>query len=189
MYAATLATGLVAAGLVSLSVARPWESASASVRGFAAIDVSVSGADLAPLSSALGFVLLAAFGAVVATRGRWRRGIGAAIAVAAIVVLISVGWPGDAGAIESALAAKGWAGGDYDTWWTAWRWLSGLGALGALGAGLAVAAYGHLWATMGTRYTAPTAADDAPPPDQPNAQTEADVWRAIDHGYDPTQTP
>jgi uncharacterized membrane protein (TIGR02234 family) len=192
-YAATVALGFAAAGGVALSVAQPWLTARATVDGLPLIRVQVDGAEIAPLAAAFGFVLLAAFGAVIATRGWVRRGLGALVVALAIVTAISVlGAAGAPAAVEDGLAARGWSGGGYSSRSTGWRWLAGIGALGCLVAGSLVAWRGGTWPAMGSRYDAPpdamTQGQPGRSPEQP-LMTEADVWRAIDRGHDPTQAP
>ena len=189
-YAQTLVVGLLSAGAVSVGVSRPWVSATAKVTGMPVIHAAVNGADLAPLAGALGFVLLASFGAVIATRGWVRRGLGVLVVVAALVVLVAVIHPGETGsAVEQGLSAKGWSGGPYDASTSVWRWLVGLGALGCLAAGLLVARFGGSWASMGTRYDAPGGTAPQAPGGPEAEPTETDLWRSIDSGHDPTQSP
>jgi uncharacterized membrane protein (TIGR02234 family) len=199
-FALTLGGGLLGALAVAVAVARPWVQASAEVAGLPTITVEVSGATLRPLTGALGLVLLASFGAVVATRGWLRRSFGILIVAAAAVVLASALLPiDDAGAVEEALAAKGWSQGDYDTTSVGWRWLAAAGATVCVLAGLAVALLGAGWPTMGSRYDAPTAnrssrsaADSstarAKPADGAEENLdEAELWRSLDRGHDPTR--
>jgi uncharacterized membrane protein (TIGR02234 family) len=187
LYLPALAVGLLGSLGVTVGSAHPWVSATSSVRNLPTLHASASGADLAPLAGALGVVLLAAFGAVIATRGWVRRGLGAAIVVAAAVVLMSVIHPGAAGdVLRSGLSAKGWSGGTYDTESQPWRWLVLLCACLTGVAGAATFRYGGQWAVMGDRYDAPQAAPSvaAKPAEE---LTENDVWEAINHGRDPTQ--
>lgn len=192
-YAAAVVVGLLSAGIVAFAVARPWVRAHAVVPRVATIDTSISGGDLVPLAGALGFVLLAAFGAVIATRGMARRIVGGAIVVASILVLASALRPGGSqAAVQAALSAKGWAGGSYSAPATLWRLLTGIAALGCTVSGLAVAAVGHRWPTMGARYDGASArasadAQAAVPADQSAQPTDAEIWREIDRGIDPTQ--
>lgn len=192
-YATAVVLGLVSAGGVALSVAQPWLTATATVEGLPMIRVDVDGAEIAPLAAAFGFVLLAAFGAVIATRGWVRRGLGGLVVLLAIITAISVIGAGNApAAVEEGLAARGWSGGGYSASSTGWRWLAGIGALGCLVAGSLVAWRGGTWPAMGSRYDAPPDAATTPrrgrSPEEP-VMTEADVWRAIDRGLDPTQPP
>jgi uncharacterized membrane protein (TIGR02234 family) len=211
-YAVALVTGLAGALAVTVAMTRPWIRAVADVPGLPRIEVEVSGAGVAPLAGALGLVLLASFGAVVATRGWVRRVLGGVVVVAAIVVLVAAtATPDSASAVEDELSAKGWAGGAYTTQVVAWRWLALAGALCCLVAGVAIAARGHRWPVMGSRYDAPPAAARPPieasstparasteapstttratteDPAAPSELDEADLWRSLDRGHDPTR--
>jgi uncharacterized membrane protein (TIGR02234 family) len=188
-YGPTLVIGLAGAVAVMVGVAKPWVTATARQTGLPQIEVSVSGADLAPLAGALGVVVLAAFGAVIATRGWVRRCLGGLIVVASLVVLVSaIHPPGATGALEDALSAKGWSGGDYDSGTAWWRWLALVGSVATTLAGVAISLYGARWATMGAAYDAPGTAQDTVPakPHDAASASEADVWREIDEGRDPT---
>jgi uncharacterized membrane protein (TIGR02234 family) len=188
-YAQTLLLGVASAGAATVGTSRPWQSATATVQGLPTIRAQVDGADLAPLAAALGFVLLAAFGAVIATRGWVRRGLGVLIVVCAVAVAVAVVHPGGAAAaLERGLSAKGWTGGSYHATSSAWRWVAGLGALGCVAAGALIVRFGGQWATMGSRYDAPRTADETTAPALVDP-TETDLWRSIDSGHDPTQTP
>ena len=188
-YGPTLVLGLLGAVAVTVGVSRPWVGATANVAGLPTLYADASGADLVPLAGALGVVLLAAFGAVVATRNWVRRCLGLLIVVASVVVAVAAIHPANAAnTLTDGLAAKGWSGADYSTTTMAWRWLVLVGALVCLGAGAAVARFGAGWATMGSRYDAPA----APVETRSRADgqlTEAEVWHAIDQGHDPTQRP
>lgn len=199
-YALSLLVGALGAVGVIVGTARPWVSATAEVVGLPTIKATADGADLAPVAAALGVVLLAAFGAVVATRGWVRRGLGVLVVVLAVVVVVSVLHPADPShRLTQNLSAKGWDGGPYQTATQAWRWLALVGALAAGAAGAAVAAYGGRWATMGRRYDAPqpdrehpagrgaTAAATGSAAVLDENATEAEIWNAIDQGRDPTQ--
>jgi uncharacterized membrane protein (TIGR02234 family) len=190
LYARTLVLGLISAGAVAVGVSKPWVTATATVTGLPVISASVDGADVAPLAGALGFVLLAGLGAVVATRGRLRRGLGLLIVVAAAFVLAAALHPGDTQrGIEQALSAKGWSGGPYRTGVGWWRVLTAVGGCGCLLAGALVARFGASWASMGARYDAPGSTSATAAGDLPATPTETDLWRSIDSGHDPTQGP
>jgi uncharacterized membrane protein (TIGR02234 family) len=190
LYARTLVVGLLSAGAVSVGVSKPWVTATATVTGLPVISASVDGADVAPLAGALGFVLLAGLGAVVATRGWVRRGLGVLIMVAAAVVVAAAVHPGDTQrGIEQALSAKGWSGGPYDPGVGWWRVLTAVGGCGCLLAGAVVARFGARWASMGARYDAPGTPTASAAGELPAAPTETDLWRSIDSGHDPTQAP
>lgn len=187
LYGPTLVLGLASALGVVVGASRPWLRATATVPGLPTIHASVSGADLVPLAGALGVAMLAAFGAVVATRGVVRRLLGLAVLVAAVVVLVvSVRPSGATDQLMAGLSARGWSGGDYSTQTTAWRWLVVAGAVAAGAAGALTAAFGNQWAVMGARYDAPTPLGGATE-QRAEDLSEIDVWRALDGGRDPTQ--
>ena len=190
-YGPTLVVGLGAATAVTVAVSRPWVEASVHQRGVPNIEASASGADIVPLAGALGVVVLAAFGAVIATHGLVRRALGVLIMVAAASIVAAALSTGSAGSqLEAGLSARGWSGGSYSTADQPWRWVALTAALLCVVAGAAVAAYGPGWATMGSRYDAPrTDADPGGPTRAAEAMSEADVWREIDRGRDPTQSP
>ncbi len=189
LYGPTLVVGLLGAVGVTVGSSRPWISATSTVPGLPTIHATASGADLAPLAGALGVVMLAAFGAVVATRGWVRRGLGAGILLASLVVLAAVIDPsGSTGVLKTGMSAKGWSGGAYQTSTELWRWLVLVSAIATGLAGAATAWYGGQWAVMGSRYDSPRAAREAAagPAEE---LSETAVWQAIDQGRDPTQGP
>jgi uncharacterized membrane protein (TIGR02234 family) len=186
-YAPALLAGLLGGVGITVGAARPWAGATSTQPDLPVVSASATGTDLAPVAGALGLVLLAAFGAVIATRGWVRRALGVLILVASVVVLVAVIVPGGAtDLLRSGLAAKGWSGGGYTTSTSWWRWLVLVSSLVTAAAGLATAAYGDRWAVMGSRYDAP--AEQRSGADQPaEALSESQVWQAIDQGRDPTQ--
>lgn len=190
-YGPTLVVGLLGAIAATVGVAKPWVTASVQETGLPSIEAQVTGSDLAPLAGALGVVVLAAFGAVIATRGWVRRSLGVLIVVASAVLLVTaVHPPASTDALHDALTAKGWTGGQLDPATSGWRWLTLIGSGLALAAGFAISLYGARWATMGSQYDAPRTRgrpDTKGSGDSTAAvSSEADVWREIDRGRDPT---
>jgi uncharacterized membrane protein (TIGR02234 family) len=179
-YAATVLAGLAGAGLTAVAGTRGWASGAGTVAGVH-VDVTMKGADVAPLVGALGLVALAAWGVLLVTRGRMRRvaavaGLLASLgALAAVVVGL-----GDAReAVVAALAHRGVEPGAATSGLTAWCYLAGAGALLAA-AGSAVATLeAPSWPAMGSRYDAPGARAGRP-------RSEQDMWHAMDEGHDPT---
>jgi len=178
--------GLLSAISVAVAATRPWVTATAVQPHLPTLEVSVEGTELSPVPGAMGLVMLAAFGAVVATRGRARQALGLLVLVAAGLVLYAALRPGDESqAVEAALSARGWIDASYQTATSPWRWLVGASAAVCAVAGVITVRFGRSWATMGSRY-------DAPGPLARPIETElsdADLWRALDHGRDPTQRP
>ncbi len=195
-YGFAVLVGLLSAVAVTTGVSRPWYEASATVKNLPRLEAAATGSELLPVAGALGLVLMASFGAVIATRGWWRRGLGLLIVVGAVVVLVAAARPGTTDQVLRAdLAARGWPGGGYDTSVTPWRWLVLAGSAGCLAAGAAVARFGAQWPTMGQRYDAPplsadsAAADESFPAEVDRSLTQEQLWRALDQGRDPTQRP
>lgn len=235
-YAMTLVLGVSTAACVAVGATQQWVTARAVQVRLPTLEVSVSGTQLTPLVGAIGLVMLAAFGAVVATRGRLRQALGLAIVgCAAVAFTLAIRSGDETRSVEAALSARGWLGGSYDTATSPWRWLVAAGASGCALAGVSVACLSVGWATMGNRYEAPR--DSAAPPRRSRAQAgtapdppaaaslppaeassspsppadaaaapsppadaaaaprsppeaelnDADVWRALDRGDDPTQ--
>jgi uncharacterized membrane protein (TIGR02234 family) len=163
---------------------------SAVVPGIPVVRAGVDGASLAPLAAALGYVLVAGFGAVIATRGWGRRVVGVAIAIAALVIVFqAVDVPADVGAaLRDALRARGYPGtGRIVQHISGWRWVCLAGALVAALAGAVIVRMGSEFAVMGTKYDAVSAdRDGAKTPAEVENYSEAEIWRAIDRGDDPT---
>lgn len=187
LYGPALVLGLLAAIAMTVGASHPWVSATGSQPGLPTVHADATGTDLAPLAGALGVVVLAGFGAVIATRGWVRRVLGLLIVVGSAVVAVSTLVPSGASDVLTAgLSAKGWTGGSYQTSTEAWRWLVLAAAIVAIAAGATTFRYGGDWAVMGSRYDAPGPTGRRP--GRPaEALSEADVWQAIDEGDDPTQ--
>lgn len=184
--AATLLLGLAGGLAMAVGAGRPWYVATARQRGLPEIAVEVTGTELVPVASALGLVALAGFGAVLATRGTLRRAVGALVAAVSVVVAALTARPPAAMALaRSELAAHGWSSGAYDVDGSGWRWLVLSGAVAGVVAGLTVLRRGAQWSSLGPEYDAPSS-----PSRQEGVShelTEAEVWREIDAGRDPTQ--
>jgi uncharacterized membrane protein (TIGR02234 family) len=176
---------LVAGGLAFVAAGRAWVTAAIGDGEGPGASFELTGSDVAPAAGALGVVIVAAALAVLASGGWFRRVIGL------VVVLVSGGgaWatftdPGDAidrTVAESVTFSTGEPVASDGTIWP-WVALAAFGVAAVLGA--MVARYGAAWPTMGRRYEAPGTgpSDEAAAPEQ----TEADLWKSLDHGIDPT---
>jgi uncharacterized membrane protein (TIGR02234 family) len=145
----------------------------------------VDGADAVPVVAALGLVLLAGAVSLVATRNQGRRLVGLLLVVAAVVV----GWqtltagPAITEALREQMVGAVGSSTSPHADGTPWRWLTLFGAVLSLLAGSAAIAKGPDWPAMGSRYDSPTtprSSSDA------EAGADADAWRAMDEGRDPT---
>lgn len=167
--------GLGSAALLAVVSARDWFHLGKNNAIALAVPESQLRADM-PLALALALVVLGAWGVVLVTRGRVRRfvlalGVLAAVGVVACLVIapftlpdqIREGLPVDGGRKAEPLAAYVLA------------CIVAPLALAALAIGWRLA---PSWPTMSSRYDAPT----SPSPDL----DEADLWKALDAGRDPT---
>jgi uncharacterized membrane protein (TIGR02234 family) len=185
--------GLAAAALAAVAGSRPWvagesggvESTSGGAMGSA---LSMDSVAESPLAAALALVVLACWGVLLVTRGRFRR----AIAVLALVTAVGLA----AATVEAyfslpdALAASLLEVSGIDTVstrLTAWYAVALVAAAASVAATAAAVRFVRHWPEMGTRYDSPagarTTTDDASgePPTE-----NIDIWKALDEGRDPT---
>ena len=190
--------GLAAGGLALLGVSRPWARVEIAVPGVPSSTIEVSGSSAVPWVGALTLVILAGALAFVPTGGWLRRTVGVIVCLAAAGAAIGTLTAGPAvdDALSDQLAESPASGGVDDVAIVAaadhpaWRWLTFGGSAVGIAVGVYVAARGHRWATMGSRYEAPAAtrrrADPPEPAEEPEPTENADLWRALDEGRDPT---
>jgi hypothetical protein len=179
---------LAGAGVALLAVTRTWTTTIE--RQAAPLPnkiIAHTGVALLGWVSALALVGLAGAGALLATKGAWRRGIG--------VVVLLVGLGVVAGGIDGLATAGG-----------AWPVLVGIGGLAIAWAGLSALRSSATWPAMGTRYDRPVAGTTGPaaasePAAAPTIEgeptdastvagrrprTHASMWDDLDRGVDPT---
>lgn len=186
-FAPVVLLGLASAGLAAVAGSKPWvKEGGADMVG--EVVRGGSGQATAPLSVGLALVVLACWGVVLVTRGRFR----VAVAILAVVAAL-----GNAAAV--ALAPSGLADRlredfrvqagvtSVDTTLTAWFWIAVVAAvLVTASTALGVVLVRH-WPEMGTKYDAPTAARSGEQPEDATVPTEnIDIWKALDEGRDPT---
>jgi uncharacterized membrane protein (TIGR02234 family) len=184
--ATALGLGLLGGAVVSVTVSRPWAALTLRPAGLPATDVAVAGSEVVPLVSALGVVILAGTVATVATRGLARRLCGVLLGcagAAVVVAVVRVDAALDAQLSDRVVGAVGAvASSAAEATATPWRWLCLLGGAAAALTGVLVVWRGQRWPAMGARY-------DAPSNRSRSADTDADLWRALDQGEDPTDNP
>jgi uncharacterized membrane protein (TIGR02234 family) len=168
---------LVGALLVLLAASRPWISylvpAAAPLPSRAG---SLPGSAVATVQP-FAFLAVAGVAALPATRRWGRLAVGVLVALAGTAV---VAYSVRAFASpEPAAAARGVFAPDLQT--TLWPVVSVVGGLLLVLAGLLVVVRGRGWASMSSRYDAPSARPAKP------ASQEAALWEALDRGEDPTR--
>lgn len=189
--------GAAAALLVSLRV---WQVVTTPRPRPLADDVlSVSGRTLDAAPTALALVALAGVVAVLATRGTVRRVVGAVIGVAGVGLVwratVSSGAVGAARAqelVRSAHPRVTFEPGVVSRVSTSplWPWLTGAAGLLVLAGGALVAAQGHRWQGMSSRYERAGSPIVAERSDEDVARERTrhatTLWNALDRGEDPT---
>lgn len=191
-FGPTVLAGLAGAGLAVVGASQVWWRGEGDSSG-TPVRIEVKGSEAAPLVAALAFVLLAAWGVLLVTRGRVRQavaGCGALIALGMLVAL-GVGWNGASDTGARMLSDRG-----VDTITEAgrssWYAAAALGALLTLLALLQAVRRSGSWPSMGSRYDAPgsrTEESHTPAGAAGNAQesaSERDLWDQLNDGHDPT---
>ena len=187
--------GLAAAGLAAVAGTKPWASGSSgSIDGAGdAVTPLGSASPLAtaaesPLAGALALVVLACWGVLLVTRGRFRRAIAvlALIAAVGLAIVTAEGWwsvPRKLGDALAELSGTATATAGVTGWYAA----AVVAAVACLATTLAAVRFVPSWPEMGTRYDAPVGASHARDGEREDPPTEnIDIWKAIDEGRDPT---
>jgi uncharacterized membrane protein (TIGR02234 family) len=193
-----LLVGLAAGGLALLGASQPWARVEIAVPGVPLSTIETTGTSAVPWVGALALVVIAGTLAVIPTGRTFRRVVGGVVLLAAAGAAIGVLTAGPA--IDDALAedvAESPASGGVDDAAVvdaaerpAWRWLSLGASLVGVAAGALVVYQGHRWPTMGSRYDAPAGRRSRRPAGSDSVadadQSDADLWKAMDEGRDPT---
>jgi hypothetical protein len=176
--------GLAAGTLVTVASTKRWaEPETSSHPGAAAATMLDTGGQM-PLATTLGLVVLAAWGVLLVTKGRFRRAVSLlalAAATGTLATVVSGYWLLPDTVAHEELGV----GSDFTSWYPA----AVVGAvLSVIATALAVRWVGH-WPEMGSRYDAPGAGEGPPagvaaPPEE---QSNLDLWKAMDEGRDPTE--
>jgi uncharacterized membrane protein (TIGR02234 family) len=173
--------GVASAGLAAVAGNRAWIEWTGESKGQSSL-LTITGDDSAtvPLGGALALVLLACWGVLLVTRGRVRRvvaGLGVVTSIGMVVTAI-LGYRSATDGLRDDLAELG--ADVLTTASTGWYWIYLACAVLAVVTTLAAVRLVATWPEMGSRYDAP---GSTPPPRE---ETSLDLWRALDHGRDPT---
>ncbi|MFC7383833.1 TIGR02234 family membrane protein [Sphaerisporangium rhizosphaerae] len=195
---AWVAAGVLGAALILLASGRVWaEVAYPPAPGATRSGtVALSGGDLAPVLSPLALACLAAVVAVLATRGLWRRVVGALIALLGAAAAVAAGQ----GASPSRAVEVAGPGGTLTglaktavSAMPAWPIAAAAGGLALTAAGAVAAARGGRWPAMSERYERrgprPDGAASGERGERParSERSERSLWDALDQGVDPTE--
>ena len=176
-FGPTVALGLGGAALATVAVGRPWAEATTTAQGTRT--VAAAGTDVAAAAMPLALVALAAWGAVLVLRRRGRRvvavlGLLAALGAAAAVLAER------AGAEEVAAGQLGGAS-DITVSTSAWPFVAVVGAALASSMFAVALVRAAAWPEMSSRYDSPAEAGHGG-----RVMSDAELWRALDDGHDPT---
>jgi uncharacterized membrane protein (TIGR02234 family) len=187
-FVPVLLPGVAAAALAAVASSREWARLGSSVARTVPVDApGLSSAGQVPLASALSLVALAAWGAVLVTRGRARRvlavvGLVAALALAGLAV--AGAWTAPRAlrsALEDEFALPSGSAAHADVHLTGWYWCAVVTAVLVAAAFALAVRWAPAWPAMASRYDAP---GGRPAPRTPT--TNQEIWKAIDEGHDPT---
>ena len=192
-FAPVVLLGVAAATLMAVAGHQPWARArggTAAAESALIAFATESGPGESPAAGALSLVVLACWGVILVSRGRFRRAV-AALAVLAglgVLALVVIGYREVPAAVRDVVAAVGVT--DPDVSRTAWYWTAAACALVSVCAAALAVRWAPTWPEMGQRYDAPAHParfHNAAADPQPAAQrSDTDLWKALDDGRDPT---
>ncbi|GGF32155.1 hypothetical protein GCM10011519_01960 [Marmoricola endophyticus] len=184
--------GVASAALLALASAKVWVDHDLRVDGRTVADAPGATTDVGtlPLAGALGLLLLAAWGVLLVTRGRVRRGIGvvAVLVSLGLVACVVAGWTSLPDDVRGSVETQTGPGYDLSLRRTGWYWVAAVTSVLSTAVTAVSVVVMPRWPEMGRRYDAPaTAAASArvPSPEDPDADPLA-MWKAIEAGADPT---
>jgi uncharacterized membrane protein (TIGR02234 family) len=182
-FGPTVVLGLGGSALATVAASQGW--ATATTRSPGLRTVTAEGADVAPGVLPLALVALAAWGTVLVLRRRGRRAVAVLGFLAALVAGGSALLTGGASA-EVATRLLGDAGG-VTTETTLWPAAAAVGSFVAAAAFVVAYRSAPVWPEMSARYDAPGGRQARPGPARDaKTMTDAELWRALDEGRDPT---
>lgn len=196
--------GLVAATLGAVAGGKPWVAGRSGAFDTAAdgnqamvSTLSANGAGESPLALALALVVLACWGVLLVTRGRFRRAVAVLALVAAlglVAATVEAWWslPTKLGDALQQLSGDATVSTSFTGWYAA----AIIAAVLCVVTTLAAVRLVPSWPEMGTKYDAPATARDtsgepvtgAPGAERPDdvPAENIDIWKALDEGRDPT---
>jgi uncharacterized membrane protein (TIGR02234 family) len=181
--------GLAGAGLAAVAASKAWVAGSSSTAvTTGAMSFGAGDHGESPLALALALVLLATWGVVLVTRGRFRLVVavlGAAAALGFAVTTAAAPWQLRDSLERAILEATGAPERDISV--TAWWWAAVVASVLACVASAACVRWVRHWPEMGAKYDNPAGsgvAEDAG--DAPVPTENIDIWKALDEGRDPT---
>ncbi len=176
-FGPTVVLGLGGAALATVGAGRSWAEATTTAQGTRT--VAAAGTDVAAGALPLALVALAAWGAVLVLRSRGRRVVAVLGLLASVGAAVAVATgAGDAGEVASEMLG---GASDVTVTTSAWPAVTVVGAVLAALAFAVALVHAPRWPEMSSRYDSPV--DRGHEKESP---TDAELWRAMDEGHDPT---
>jgi uncharacterized membrane protein (TIGR02234 family) len=183
-FGPVVALGLASAGLGAYAASKPWVTGTGAESAPGVSTMTWGEVSSSPLGTALAFVVLACWGVLLVTRGRFRRGIAGLSVLAALGYVAAVAWAPFSLPEHLVEQVRVRTGSVLDeTALTGWFWLAVVAALLVLVSTVLGLRLVRTWPEMGSRYDAPAGPREAAT-GQPTENI--DIWKALDDGRDPT---
>ena len=176
--------GVLAAALAAVASSKKWAELGSVDAKIVATWIGSSGE--LPAASALSLAALASWGALLVSRGRWRRWIavlGLVIALGSLATAI-VGYTRAPHDLRQAAENSLGNALSSSPSLTGWYWAAVVADLIVVLALLVAVRDAPAWPTMSSRYDAPSGAKEST-----ETKSSLDVWKALDQGTDPTDAP
>ena len=179
-FGPTVAVGLAGAGLAAMAGSETWVSG----RSCGSQSVGAIANGDAPGVTAVALALLAAWGVLLVTRGRFRRVFAVLVALLSLglVAAVVLGAGSAQDGVRDSVESIGLRCQELDL--GSWFWAAVVALPLAVVPALAAVRLVSTWPEMGRKYDAP--ADQKPPARAPEEQENLDLWKAMDEGHDPT---
>ena len=187
LYGPSVLAGIVVGGFAFFAAGRVWGTTEVSASGLPSDTVTVTGTEALPVVGALALVIVAGSIAVLAASARFRRIVGVVLTITGLVGAVLAFLYGDPvlDALDTAVKeSPAFTGSNSPDVFgmTGWPIAAASAFILATILGIVVMKYGRQWPTMGRKYDAPAARTPVEDP-----KSEADLWKALDEGRDPTQ--
>lgn len=183
-FGPVVALGLASAALGAYAASKPWVTGTGAESAVGVASTAFGEIASSPLGTALAFVVLACWGVLLVTRGRFRRAVAGLGVLAALGYVATVAWAPFSLPEHLVEQVRVRTGGVLDeTSLTGWFWLAVVAALLVLASTLLGLRLVGTWPEMGSRYDSPAGAREATT-EQPT--DNIDIWKALDEGRDPT---
>jgi uncharacterized membrane protein (TIGR02234 family) len=196
-FAPVVLAGLASAALAAVAGGKDWLAVhpGSDASAVPVSPLSVTAALGSPLAAGLALVVLACWGVVLVTRGRFRRAVawlGVLAGVGYAVTTVAAPWTLREDATDEIFRTTAQ---QPDIGLTAWWWAALVAAVLVVATTVLAALLVPRWPEMASRYDAPADAspevatdgvDGAGPSRGSVRDSNIDLWKALDEGRDPT---